>query len=46
MAILAHAITKEQAAVPAIDIERATARKLLFEANPEVHTYVEEQEDG
>ncbi|MCC5635006.1 hypothetical protein LC593_03890 [Nostoc sp. CHAB 5844] len=28
------------------DIERAIARKLLFEVNPEIHTYVEEQEDG
>ncbi|MBD2450557.1 type II toxin-antitoxin system RelE/ParE family toxin [Nostoc sp. FACHB-152] len=46
VAILAHAITKEEAAVPPIDIERAIARKLLFEENPEVHTYVEEQEDG
>ncbi|WP_226889407.1 hypothetical protein [Nostoc sp. MG11] len=46
VAILAHAITKEEAAVPLIDIERAITRKLLFEENPEVHTYVEEQEDG
>ncbi len=43
---MTHAITKEEAAVPPIDIERAIARKLLFEENPEVHTYVEEQEDG
>lgn len=46
LAILAHAITKEQAAVPAIDIERAIKRKHSFEANPESHTYVEEQEDA
>jgi len=46
VAILAHAITKEEAEVPPIDIERAITRKLLFEENPEVHTYVEEQEDG
>jgi len=48
VAILAHAITKEQAAVPSIDIERAIARKLLFEENPEAHTYIdiEESEDG
>lgn len=46
MAILAHAITKDEAAVPPIDIERAIARKLLFEENPEVHTYQEEQENG
>lgn len=45
-AILAHAITKEEA-VPAIDIERAQERKRLFEENPEAHTYVEEEEkDG
>ena len=45
VAILAQAITKEQAAVPAIDIERAIARKRLFEENPETHTYYEEEED-
>ena len=47
VAILAHAITKEEEAVPAIDIERALLRKRLFEENPEAHTYVEEElEDG
>lgn len=46
VAILAHAITKEEEAVPAIDLERAIRRKRLFEENPEAHTYVEEQEDG
>ena len=46
VAILAHAITKEEEAVPAIDIERALRRKRLFEENPEAHTYVEEEEDG
>jgi len=46
LTIIAHAITKEQAAVPAIDIERAIKRKHLFEANPESHTYIEEQEDA
>ncbi len=46
VAILAHAITKEQAAVPEIDIERAIKRKRLFEENPEAHTYVEEEENG
>jgi len=45
-AILAHAITKEEAAVPAVDIERAIQRKRLFEENPEAHTYMEEVEDG
>ncbi|MGI8504097.1 MAG: type II toxin-antitoxin system RelE/ParE family toxin [Hassallia sp.] len=46
IAILAHAITKEEAAVPDIDIERAIQRKRLFVENPETHTYVEEEEDG
>ena len=46
VAILAHAITKEEEAVPAIDIQRAIQRKRLFEENPEAHTYVEEEEDG
>lgn len=41
-AILAHAIIKEEAAVPDIDIERAIQRKTLFESNPDIHTYVEE----
>lgn len=45
-AILAHAITKEEAAVPEIDIERAIKRKHRFEENPEAHTYIEEEEDG
>jgi len=45
VAILAHAITKKEAAVPAIDIERAIKRKRLFEENPEVHSYFEEEKD-
>ena len=45
VAILAHAITKEQEAVPAIELERALERKRLFEENPEAHTYVEEEEE-
>ena len=45
VAILAHAITKEEEAVPAIDIERALRRKRLFEENPEAHTYMEEEEE-
>jgi phage-related protein len=45
VAILAHAITKEEEAVPAIDIERALLRKRLFEENPEAHTYMEEEEE-
>lgn len=46
VAILAHAIIKEQAAVPEIDIERAIERKRLFEENPEAHTYIQEEENG
>ena len=46
MAILAHAITKEQAAVPDIDIERAIKRKSLFEENPDIHTYEGENEEN
>jgi len=40
VAILAHALTKEDV-VPAIDIDRAVARKAAFEANPSKHTYRE-----
>ena len=46
VAILAHAITKDTDQVPAIDIERALKRKQLFEENPEIHTYLEEVENG
>lgn len=46
VAILAHAITKEESAVPNNDIERAIARKRLFEQNPGVYSYVEEEEDA
>src|SRR5262249_9871620 len=38
VAILAHALTKEDK-VPNVDIERAIARKKLFELNPKAHTY-------
>lgn len=44
--ILAHAITKEQTAVPDIDIERAIKRKSLFEENPDTHTYEGENEEN
>ena len=39
-------LPKNKTAVPAIDIERAIKRKRSFEANPESHTYVEEEEDA
>ena len=37
-AVLAHALTKEDA-VPAIDIERALARKALLEKDPKTHIH-------
>lgn len=45
VAILAHAITKEDAQVPDTEIERAITRKDLFEENPDIYTYVEETAD-
>lgn len=45
MAILAHAITKDTEQVPVTDIERVIKRKQLFEANPDIHTYLEAVED-
>jgi phage-related protein len=38
VAVLVHALTKE-CAVPPADIERALRRKVLFETNPDRHTY-------
>lgn len=46
IAVLAHAITKDGDQVPDIEIERAIQRKTQFEANPAVHTYVEETNNG
>lgn len=46
VAILAHAITKDEAQVPDMEIERAVQRKVQFEVNRAIHTYVEETEDG
>lgn len=40
IAILAHALTKEDK-VPPADIERAIRRKADYEANPKKHTYQE-----
>ena len=45
VAILAHAITKEGAPVPNIDIERAINRKRLYEKDPDTHTYREDVAD-
>jgi len=41
VAVLAHGLTKEKK-VPKTDIERASDRKLKFEANPTAHTYQRE----
>lgn len=46
VAILAHAVTKDEAQVPDVAIDQAIQRKMEFEANPDVHTYMEEAEDG
>lgn len=39
-AVLAHGITKDDAAVPDADIERALGRKKKFESDPEGHTQI------
>jgi phage-related protein len=44
VAVVAHGLTKE-AAVPAIDINRAILRKAAFAANPTAHTYAGELTD-
>jgi phage-related protein len=45
VAILPHALIKDEDQVPDADIERAIQRKMQFEINPAVHTYMEEIED-
>ena len=42
LAILGHGLTKEDA-VPRVDIERAIRRKKAFEADPDGHSYFEEE---
>jgi phage-related protein len=42
LAILGHALTKEDK-VPKIDIERAIRRRKAFEADPQAHTYSEQE---
>ncbi len=39
--VISHGITKHGSAVPPIEIERARKRKLVFEADPHGHTFVE-----
>ena len=43
VAILGHALTKEDR-VPDVDIERAIRRKLVFQKDPERHSYTEEED--
>ena len=45
VAILASGLTKE-AEVPPLEIDRAIARKRLFEKNPTAHTYEETGEEN
>jgi phage-related protein len=46
IAIVAHAIVKEGAEVPDIDIDRAIERKQLFINDPDTHSYEQEIPDG
>ena len=39
--VLSHGITKQQAVVPPIEIERAKLRRKAFEINPQRHTHTE-----
>ena len=39
--VISHGITKQEATVPATEIERARRRKQAFEADPPRHTYKE-----
>ena len=45
MAILVHAIVKDTNQVPIVEIERAIARKCLFESDPARYTYSAEVEN-
>jgi phage-related protein len=38
-AVISHGITKQQAAVPPQEIEKAVQRKIVFEAHPQRHTF-------
>jgi phage-related protein len=44
VALLAHGLTKEKE-IPKADLRLALARKTLFEANPDRHTYRENADD-
>jgi phage-related protein len=39
--VLSHGLVKQQANIPLREIDLAQARKLKFEADPELHTYEE-----
>jgi hypothetical protein len=39
--VISHGITKQEAAVPPIEIERARRRKQAFEPDPPRHTHKE-----
>ena len=39
--VISHGITKQEAAVPPIEIERARRRRQAFEADPLRHAYKE-----
>jgi phage-related protein len=41
VAVVSHGLTKQQAMVPAADIDRALERRLSFHGNPELHTHGE-----
>jgi len=45
VAILVHAIVKDTNQVPIVEIERAIARKCLFESDPARYTYSAEVEN-
>ena len=42
VAVLAHSIIKKGSAVPNVDIEKAIDRKMLFETDPEKHSFEED----
>lgn len=43
VAILNHALTKEEA-IPKTDLERALRRMVAFEADPDTHSYYEQED--
>lgn len=43
-AVVSHGLTKQQAAVPSKDLERAVERKARFEVDPQRHTFAPPEE--